>query len=179
MDELFMEGGRSAFSKPFCSVSCNKYQSRSVLKACMLCLGDRCLCLSSRLSIKYLLNTLIPCMFYFLMKLGTAPKEEVFAHHLLSKCLLFTQWRGRKPLLRARRCLAIANPPSCLLQMSCKRVLLIFIPPVFVDVWFGSALGRGQQRTFVDLGLQKVQICESSPALLALFCFVTALVQSA
>lgn len=28
-------------------------------------------------SIKYLLNTLVPSMFYFSIKLGTSPKEEV------------------------------------------------------------------------------------------------------
>jgi len=57
----------------------------------MLYLGDKkCLLLSSHLSIKYLLNTFVPSMFYFSMKLGTAPKEEVFADSRISKCILLT-----------------------------------------------------------------------------------------
>lgn len=77
----------------------------------------------SHLSIKYLLNTLVPSMFYFSIKLGTSPKEEVFADHLISKRVLFTQWiqmapRGCKHLLCAPECLVITSPPSSSLQMS-------------------------------------------------------------
>ena len=95
---------------------------------------EQCLLLSSRLSIKYLLNTFVPSMFYVSIKLGTAPKEEVFADRLISKRLLFTQWiqmaqRGCKHLLRTQKCLVITNPPSSSLQKSYKTGAFNFQPP--------------------------------------------------
>lgn len=114
------------FSEPFCSVGCNKYQSRNVFKTCMCCLGDKNSAVFSRLlSIKYLLNTFVPSMFYFSIKLGTAPKDEIFADRLISKYTEFTQWmqmpqRACKHLLGMQKCLVITNPPSSSLQKSCK-----------------------------------------------------------
>lgn len=86
---------------------------------------EQCRLLLSRLSIKYLLNTFVRSMFYFSIKLGAAPKEKVFAGHLISKCILFTQWiqmaqRGCKHLLRTQKCLVITNSPSSSLQKSYK-----------------------------------------------------------
>lgn len=102
---------------------------------------EQCLLLSSRLSIKYLLNTLVPSMFYFSIKLGTAPKEEVFADCLISKCILFIQWiqmaqRGCKHSLCTQKCLVITNSPSSSLEKAYKNGAFNFLSPNLLPVSF-------------------------------------------